>query len=144
NTGAAAGGTHHATPSLETFELVIGLATSRVFCRSAPGSVQPAATAGSGELLAVPGGPPAARPDKQLAVPGWLREQPPAARPAATTRHAPATPARWGALIPPRASPARSAAAALCTQRTPPRLARACRRPAVRQAARQPRFLAGP
>src|SRR5262249_58976177 len=131
NTGAAAGGTHHATPSLETFELVIGLATSRVFCRSAPGSVQPAATAGSGELLAVPGGPPAARPDKQLAVPGWLREQPPAARPAATTRHAPATAARLGALIPPPAFLGGAAAPAPFRQSTPPPPAPAPRRPAA-------------
>jgi hypothetical protein len=36
-------GTVHATPSLETFVLVIALATSRVLARSASGCVQPAA-----------------------------------------------------------------------------------------------------
>src|SRR6202035_1445363 len=86
-------GTHHATPSWVTSELVIGLATSRVFCRLPPGSVQAAATAG------FPGAPSAAAP--RAAAPGvpltWpaaaclakqlatlelaLLPQPPAARP---------------------------------------------------------------
>jgi hypothetical protein len=52
-------GTVHATPSFETFELVIALATSRVFCRLPPGSVQPAATAGLVEPPAVPALPAA-------------------------------------------------------------------------------------
>ena len=51
-------GTHHATPSVETFELVIALATSRVFSRLPPGSVQPGATAGfAGPPGALPAGP---------------------------------------------------------------------------------------
>ena len=45
-------GTHHATPSVETLELVIALATSRVLARLPPGSVQPAATAGAGDRRA--------------------------------------------------------------------------------------------
>jgi hypothetical protein len=32
-------GTVHATPSFDTFELLMALATSRVFCRLPPGSV---------------------------------------------------------------------------------------------------------
>src|SRR6185312_9869798 len=50
-------GTHQATPSVETFELVIALATSRVFCRLAPGSVQAGATPGPGEVTAALPGP---------------------------------------------------------------------------------------
>jgi hypothetical protein len=52
-------GTVHATPSRETSELVIALATSRVFARSAPGCVHPAAgwpvPAGAVPVTAVPG-----------------------------------------------------------------------------------------
>src|SRR5260370_42450661 len=90
-------GTHHATPSLETLELVIGLATSRVFSRLAPGSVQPAATPGLGELVAVGAMPEVAAPDvvalgKQwtvLALGGLVLPQPLAGRPATNTRGAP-------------------------------------------------------
>src|SRR5262249_14780558 len=44
--------THQATPSVATFELVIGPATSRVFRGSAPGRVQPGADAVVGWPLA--------------------------------------------------------------------------------------------
>jgi hypothetical protein len=90
-------GTHHATPSVDTFELLITLATSRVFARLPPGSVQPAATAGldepPGALLAVPA---AACLAKQLAVLelALLLAQPPTARPAATSTVTLATPVR--------------------------------------------------
>ena len=51
-------GTVHATPSFETFVLVIALATYRVFATSAPGWVQPAAgrpvPAGAVPVTAVP------------------------------------------------------------------------------------------
>jgi hypothetical protein len=96
---------------------VIALATSRVFARSPPGSVQPAAaTAWSEEAAAVPALPPAdglAEPpaavtlpaaadfEKQPGVPELLLPQPPTARPAATTRDAPATVSRWRAPITP-------------------------------------------
>src|SRR5208282_4207899 len=71
-------GTHHATPSVETLELVIGLATSRVFCRLPPGSVQPAAAPGAAGWTPL---------DKQPAVAELpVLPQPPTARPAATTR----------------------------------------------------------
>src|SRR5580692_4142839 len=82
-------GTHQATPSCATFEEVIALCTSRVLARFAPGSVQPAATAGPGELawalLAVPGA--ACLPEQlaTLVVLPLLVLQPAAARPAATT-----------------------------------------------------------
>ena len=62
-------GTHHATPSLVTSELVIGLATSRVFCRLPPGSVQAAATAGLRRAARrAPTWPAAACLAKQLAT----------------------------------------------------------------------------
>ena len=71
-------GTHHATPSVETFEPVIELATSRVFCRLPPGSVQPAAAPDAAGWTPV---------EAQPAVLGLLvLPQPPTARPAATTR----------------------------------------------------------
>src|SRR5271166_7094893 len=71
-------GTHHATPSVETFDLVIALTTSRVFARSTPGSVQPAAAPGAAGCTPL---------DKQPAVAELpVLPQPPTARPAATTR----------------------------------------------------------
>ena len=75
-------GTHHATPSCATFELVIALATSRVFARSPPGSVQsaaaPAVASGAADWTPF---------DKQPTAAGWpALPQPPAARAAATTR----------------------------------------------------------
>ena len=61
-----------------TFELVIGLATSRVFARLPPGSVQSAAAPGAADWTPF---------DKQPAAAGMLAPpQPPTARPAATTR----------------------------------------------------------
>src|ERR1700722_16947230 len=89
-------GTHHATPSLVTSELVIGLATSRVFCRLPPGSVQAAATAGlpeaPGALLAWP---VAACLAKQLATLKLaLVPQPTTARPTVTARDTPAAAGR--------------------------------------------------
>src|ERR1700727_440201 len=78
-------GTHHATPSVETFELVIGLATSRVLARLPPGSVQP------------PGAAEAAGAAADLAEQAvatlelLLLPQPPTARLAATIRITPAT-----------------------------------------------------
>src|ERR1017187_1141613 len=65
-------GTHHATPSVETSELVITLATSRVFCRLPPGSVQPAAATGSGEPAGGLGWPAAADLAEQAATLGVL------------------------------------------------------------------------
>src|SRR5260370_7602910 len=53
-------GTVHATPSLKTFELLIALATSRMFARLPPGSVQPATIAGLAAPPAVPALPAAA------------------------------------------------------------------------------------
>src|ERR1700689_815716 len=44
-------GTHQATPSFATLALLIGLVTSRVLARLAPGSVHPAATAGFADVL---------------------------------------------------------------------------------------------
>jgi len=74
-------GTHHATPSVETLELVIGLATSRVLARLPPGRVQPA-SAGAATGL----------PEQAAAVLELLLlPQPPAARLTATTRTTPAT-----------------------------------------------------
>ena len=85
-------GTHHATPSFETFEPLIELATSRVLARLPPGSVQPAATAGLGEPTGVlPAWPAAAAFEKQLAVLELLVLQPPAARLATISRVTPAT-----------------------------------------------------
>src|SRR6516165_4084201 len=99
-------GTVHATPSLDTFELLIALATSRVFCRLPPGSVQAGATAA---FVAAPGcaalpAPPAPTGVWALAAaassraqadapepPLLLLPQPPTAKPAATTRDSPAT-----------------------------------------------------
>src|SRR5215472_121870 len=80
-------GTHHATPSCATFEALIGPATSRVFARLAPGSVQAAAAAGlrdpPGAVLAAAA---AAGPDTQLAtVELPPLPQPLAARPAAAS-----------------------------------------------------------
>src|SRR6266566_10130770 len=49
-------GTVHATPSLATFELLIGPATSRVFARLPPGSVQAAAGPDAVAPGAMPGG----------------------------------------------------------------------------------------
>src|ERR1035438_6828535 len=85
-------GTHHATPSVETSELLIALATSRVFARLPPGSVQAAAAAGLGAPLgALPAWPVAAGLEKQLAVLELLLlPQPPTARLAATSRVTPA------------------------------------------------------
>jgi hypothetical protein len=89
-------GTHHATPSFETSELVMELATSRVFCRFAFGRVQPAAAAGLGEpagaLLAAP---VAACGEKQPVVLELLLPlQPPTARLAAASRATLAAPVR--------------------------------------------------
>ena len=88
-------GTVHATPSLETSALVIALATYRVFARSAPGRVQPAAgrpvAAGAVPVTAVPCLDGHARVLELLLL---LLEQPPAIRPAATTSAAPATAGR--------------------------------------------------
>ncbi len=71
-------GTHHATPSCATFELAIGLATSRVFARLPPGSVQSAAAPGAADWTAF---------DKQPAAAGRpALPQPLTARPTATTR----------------------------------------------------------
>jgi hypothetical protein len=75
-------GTHHATPNVETFELVIGLATSRVLARLPPGSVQPAETAEAAADLTE---------QAAATVLELLLLQPPAARLAATTRIMPAT-----------------------------------------------------
>ena len=60
-----------------TFELVIGLATSRLFARLPPGSVQSAASASAADWTPY---------DKQSAA-AWLPAppQPPTARPFATT-----------------------------------------------------------
>src|SRR5579872_2068618 len=92
-------GTVHATPSLATSALVIALATSRVFARSAPGCVQAAAAwpvaAGPVPVTAAP------RLEGHVSALGLLRlllEQPPAIRPAATTRAAPATAGRQPAI----------------------------------------------
>src|SRR6266700_3015117 len=93
-------GTDHATPSLATFELLIGLATSRVFARLPPGSVQAAAGLGAVPPGAVPGGltwagavgavtlcaVPAVHEGVVLPPP-----QPPTARLAATASAVPAT-----------------------------------------------------
>src|SRR5258708_1274078 len=79
-------------PSFDTFALVMALATSRVFCRLPPGSVQPAAAAALGELPALPvPGPlaavlPADGPDEQAAGELALLPQPQTARPVASTR----------------------------------------------------------
>ena len=85
----------HATPSLETFALVIALATSRVLAMSASGRVQPAAglpvAAGAVPVTAVPCLDGQARVLELLLL---LLEQPPAIRPAATTTAAPATAGR--------------------------------------------------
>ena len=59
-------GTHHATPSCATFELVIGLATSRVFARLPPGSVQSAAAPVAADWTGF---------DKQPAVAGGWRSR---------------------------------------------------------------------
>jgi|ERR1700691_1311057 hypothetical protein len=92
----------HATPSFETFALVIALATYRVLARFASGAVQPAAgwpvAAGAVPVTAVP------RLDGhvsvlELLVLLLLPEQP-AIRPAATTSAAPATANRRGPIVP--------------------------------------------
>jgi len=85
----------HATPSFETFALVIPLATYRVLARSASGCVQPAAgrpVAGGAVPVTV-----AARLDGHASVPELLLllpEQPLAIKPAATTSAAPVTAGR--------------------------------------------------
>ncbi len=88
-------GTVHATPSFETFVLVIALATYRVFARSAPGCGParrgPPVAAGAVPVTAVP------RLDGHASVLELLLlllEQPPAIRPAVTTSAAPATAGR--------------------------------------------------
>src|SRR5580698_4679126 len=77
-------GTHHATPSLVTFALLIELATSRVLARFAPGSVHPAATAGladvAGALLAAPDPACLLLQPAAFALAGPLLLQPPTAR----------------------------------------------------------------
>jgi hypothetical protein len=82
-------GTVQATPSFETFVLVIALATSRVLARSAPGSVQPAAgfpVAATG-LLAVTAFPVfVGQAAAALLLLLLLPLQPPTARPAASSR----------------------------------------------------------
>jgi hypothetical protein len=94
-------GTVHATPSSETFMLVIALATSRVFAKSASGRVQPAAgrpvAAGAVPVTAV------ACLDGHARVLGpllLLLPEQPAARPAAATSAAPATAARRPPAVP--------------------------------------------
>jgi hypothetical protein len=82
-------GTHHATPSVETLELVIGLATSRVLARLPPGSVQPSVAAGAAGAAADLEEQAAAVLELLL-----LLLQPTAARLAATTRVRPATAGR--------------------------------------------------
>ena len=90
-------GTHHATPSVETSELVIELATSLVLARLPPGSVQAAAAAWLGEppgaLLAGPG--TAALETQLAALELPLLPQPPAARLATTSKVKPAIAARF-------------------------------------------------
>ena len=117
-------GTVHATPSFDTFELLIGLATSRVFCWLPPGSVQPAATAGSAlPVGAGPPDPPAAPVPLPAGEPGgqasalagwWLLAQPPAARLAAATRHTPAAPRASGAGSHRRIYPSDAPSAGFC------------------------------
>src|ERR1700719_964836 len=91
-------GTVHATPSFETSVLVIPLATSRVFARSAPGCVQPAAgrpvAAGAVPVTAVPGLDGHARVPELLLLP----EQP-AISPAATTSAAITSAGRRGPIV---------------------------------------------
>src|ERR1700722_16928232 len=70
-------GTHQATPSFATLALLIGLVTSRVLARLAPGSVHPAATAGFADVLG-------ALPVLAGAVPLPLLLLQPTARPAAS------------------------------------------------------------
>ncbi|HEY6296070.1 MAG TPA: hypothetical protein VIX15_10445, partial [Streptosporangiaceae bacterium] len=86
-----------ATPSFETFVLVIALATSRVLARSASGSAQPAAgwavAAGAVPLTAAPRLDGHASALEPLPLP-LLLEQPPAIRPAATNSAAPAATGR--------------------------------------------------
>jgi phenylacetic acid degradation operon negative regulatory protein len=87
----------HATPSFETFVLVIALATYRVLARSAFGCGQPAA----GWLVAAGAVPVTVAPRLdahasalELLLLLLLLEQPPAIRPTATTSAAPATAGR--------------------------------------------------
>src|ERR1700730_5875065 len=88
-------GTHQATLSWATFEAVIALATSRVFCMSPPGSVQAAATPGLAELAGAVLAAPACLPEQLGALAcGVLPEQPATARPAAASTVTPATPVR--------------------------------------------------
>src|SRR5215469_12406434 len=91
----------HATPSFETFVLVIPLATYRVLARSASGCVQPAAgrpVAGGAVPVTV-----AARLDGHARVLGLLLPLPeqPAIKPAATTSAAPASAGRRPAVLAP-------------------------------------------
>src|SRR5579863_4398308 len=92
-------GTVHATPSFETFALVIALATYRVLARSASGCVQPAAgrpvAAGAVPVTAVPCLDGHARALELL----LLLEQPPAIRAAAITSAAPATSGRLAPIV---------------------------------------------
>jgi hypothetical protein len=92
-------GTVHATPSFETSALVIALATYRVFAKSAPGCVQPAA----GRPVAAGTVPVTAAPclDGHASVLGLLPLLPeqPAIKPAATTSAAPATANRRGPIV---------------------------------------------
>jgi hypothetical protein len=91
-------GTVHATPSLETFALVIALATYRVLARFASGAVQPAAgapvAAGAVPVTAAPRLDGHASALELLLVLLLVLEQPPATRAAAATSAAPATAGR--------------------------------------------------
>jgi hypothetical protein len=83
-----------------TFELVIGLATSRVFCRLAPGSVQPGAAAGLGEPLGVLALAEAEDVERHpVAAELLLLVHPAAVRPAATSRVTLATAGRLAELL---------------------------------------------
>src|SRR6266849_1554484 len=109
-------GTVHATPSCDTFELVIALWTTLVFCRSPPGRDQPGAGvfAGAGPVAGLPA---AVTAGADLEVQDWvltllvpLLPQPPATRPAAVSRVTPATTGRLGIVVmslPPVFAPAR-------------------------------------
>src|SRR5580693_7286551 len=88
----------HATPRLETFALVIALATYRVLARFASGAVQPAAgapvAAGAVPVTAAPRLDRHARALEVLVVPPPVLEQPPAIRAGAATSRPPATAGR--------------------------------------------------
>lgn len=72
-------GTHQATPSARTFELVIALATSLVFCTLAPGSVQAGATPGFADVTGAPAEPAAGPAEHPDAADGFLPLVQPAA-----------------------------------------------------------------